>query len=482
MNIVFAVSELEGLVKTGGLADVAKALPLALNNLEQDARVALPYYQQVAELLPPAQAERTFTFSIIANQEFRVKVHQFEFATIPVYCFDIEGMFDRDGIYGESYHPFDDNGQRFTLFSIAILNFFQHFAGQLQFEPQAIHCNDWHTAVLPALMKNDKYWQTRQCTTLLSIHNGAYQGIFEKHTISALLSKLGQDHPDYEKDVVNFLKFGITFADKVVAVSPNYASELLTELGSHHLFDIFDIHRRKVSGILNGCDYKDWSPHTDQYINQQYSVDNIADKAKNKLALQNSVGLTADTSIPLISMVCRLTDQKGLNFLLPAIKELVKHKVQICIAGTGDPIYVDQLEYFTQKYADNFHFVNTYSEHIAHSYIAGADFFMMPSLFEPCGLTQMYSLAYGTLPIVRQVGGLKDTVTDLSCHNATGVVFKEPTASSLLAAVRKGLLFYHEYPDKFVATQERAMQTKFLWQDSAKLYLELYEQPKEAAN
>lgn len=476
MNIVFAVSELEGLIKTGGLADVAKALPLALNKMEQDARVALPYYQHVAELLPPNEAERSFTFSVVAGQEFRVNVHQFQFATLTVYCFDIDGLFDREGIYNAGYKDYEDNGQRFTLFSSAILNFFQHFAGQLQFTPQIIHCNDWHTAVLPALFDNDNYWKNTDCSTLLSIHNGAYQGIFEKHAIPALMNKLGDDHPEYEKDVVNFLKLGIYHADKVVAVSPNYAQELLTELGSHHLFDIFIAQKDKVSGILNGCDYQDWSPETDTYIPQQYSQQTIERKLVNKLALQKQVGFEPDASTPLISMVCRLTDQKGLNYLLPAIRDLVKHKVHMCIAGTGDPVYVDQLEFYTRKYSDKFNFINTYSESIAHNYMAGADFFMMPSLFEPCGLTQMYSLAYGTLPIVREVGGLKDTVIDLSKPDATGIVFAEPNAKDLLAGIRKGLLFYHEYPDKFVSTQQHAMETKFLWQDSAKRYMELYEQ------
>ena len=476
MNVVFAVSELESLVKTGGLADVAKALPIALHELEQDARIALPYYQAVEALLPPAEAERSFTFSVFAHKEFRTKVHQFNFNGLPLYCFDIAGLFDREGIYGEGYQAYEDNGERFSLFSIAILNFFQQFAGQLQFEPNVIHCNDWHTAVLPAIFKADKYWQTTNCKTLLSIHNGAYQGVFTKVGIPSLLSKLGEDNPSYEKDVVNYLKLGIFFADKVVAVSPNYAAELLTELGSHHLFEVFNFHRNKVSGILNGCDYKDWSPETDQYIAQQYGLENVAGKVKNKLALQEKLGFTPSVNTPVVSMVCRLTDQKGLNFLLPAIKELVSHRVHICIAGTGDPLYVDQLEFFSHKFSEHFHFENSYSEQIAHEYMAGADFFLMPSLFEPCGLTQMYALAYGTLPIVREVGGLKDTVIDIRHEDATGIVFGEPNSQELLAAVRKGLLFYHEYPEKFVATQVRAMQSKFLWSESAKKYLELYEQ------
>ena len=477
MNIVFAVSELEGLVKTGGLADVARALPLALADLQQDARLVLPYYQAVANLLPPCEAERSFTFSLNTDREHKVVVHQFKFNQLPLYCFDISELFDRTGIYGETYQAYDDNGERFALFSIAILHFFQQFAEQLQFSPDVFHCNDWHTALLPILFEHDPYWQQHKSKTLLCIHNGAYQGIFTKQSIPSLMHTLGEYHDNYEKDVVNYLKLGICAADQVVAVSPNYAKELLTELGSHHLFDVFDFHRHKVVGILNGCDYKDWSPETDPFIAEAYSSSSITGKVKNKLALQRKLGFTPAVNTPVISMVCRLTDQKGLNFLLPAIKDLVKHKVHICIAGTGDPLFVDQLEFFSQKYPDRLHFECGFSESIAHEYTAGADFFLVPSLFEPCGLTQMYSLAYGTLPIVREVGGLKDTVTDIKREQAaTGIVFLEPTPQELLAAIRKGLLFYHEYPEKFVATQVRAMQSKFLWSDSAQQYLTLYEQ------
>lgn len=476
MNIVFAVSEFEGLVKTGGLADVARALPMALNQAQQDARIALPYYQLIAEQLPPCEAQRSFTFKLQAGSERKVKVHQFTVAETTLYCFDIDALFHRPGVYGETYQAYEDNGERFALFAIAILHFFEHFASQLQFTPDVFHCNDWHTAVLPALFKHHKYWQQQACKTLLTIHNGAYQGIFAKNTIPALLSQLGEHHSNYEKDVVNYLKLGISYADHIVAVSPNYASELLTELGSHHLYDVFNFHRGKVSGILNGCDYQDWSPDTDPLIVEPYCLGNVSGKVKNKLALQKQLGFTPSLNTPVISMVCRLTDQKGLNFLLPAIKDLVKHKLHLCVAGTGDPLYVDQLEFFSQKYPDKLSFVNTYSEQIAHQYTAGADFFLVPSLFEPCGLTQMYALAYGTLPIVRKVGGLKDTVVDISQELATGIVFDEPSSYELVAAIRKGLLFYHEFPEKLVATQVRAMQSKFLWSDSAKQYLTLYEQ------
>jgi starch synthase len=228
-------------------------------------------------------------------------------------------------------------------------------------------------------------------------------------------------------------------------------------------------------GILNGCDYNDWSTQTDPYIEQNYQLDTLELKTKNKLAIQKSNKMQLAEDIPVIAMVSRLTDQKGLNYLLPAIKQLVHHRVQIMIAGTGDPLYVDQLEYLAKKYPETVHFHHGFSEHIAHTYMAGADFFMMPSLFEPCGLTQMYALAYGTLPVVREVGGLKDTVVDISQPNATGVVFREPNPDHLVSAVRNGLLCYYETSDKFDSIRKRAMQTKFLWSDSALQYQALYQ-------
>ncbi|MBU2919083.1 glycogen synthase [Psychrosphaera sp. F3M07] len=474
-NILFAVSEIEGLVKTGGLADVAKALPLALNKLGHNARIVIPYYQQIAKILPKDNAIKSYAFPLNLNITYQVNVHVFEHTGLTIYCVDIATLFDRSGIYGDDYHAFEDNGERFSVFSIAILYFFQHFATQLSFSPNIIHCNDWHTALIPMLFKHDDYWKQANCDTILTIHNGAFQGIFSKKSVPSLISKLGTSHPNYEHDVVNFLKLGIVFAGRVVAVSPNYAQELLTELGSHHLFDIFQQVKHKTSGILNGCDYKDWSPEQDQLIHTPYGPNSLEKKLENKKDLQQQAGLTVDANIPIVAQVCRLTDQKGLDYLIPALRELVQHKVQILVAGTGDPIYVDQLEFLAQKHPDKLHFHHGYSEKLAHSYMAGADYFLVPSLFEPCGLTQMYALAYGTLPIVREVGGLKDTVIDLAFDDATGVVFSQPDCSHLIAAIRRGLLFYREYPERYKNLQVRAMDTKFLWHDSANQYLELYE-------
>lgn len=473
MNILFTVSEIEGLVKTGGLADVARYLPQALNEQGHDTRIIVPFYRDIAQMFP--HPDKTFSFQMRVHIEYQVRVHQVEHQGLIIYCVDIPELFDRGGIYSDHYHAYDDNGERFSAFCLAVLDFLQYFSEQVQFSPDLIHCNDWHTSLLPALFKMDGYWRERNCKTLLTIHNGAFQGIFGKYSVPSLLNKLGEHRPEYEDDVINFLKLGIIYTDAVVAVSPNYAEELKTELGSHHLFDIFSRHKDKLSGILNGCDYRDWDPLKDEYIAANYDQSSLAEKSKNKTELQKVSGMTVDDSIPVVSQVCRLTDQKGLNYLLPAIKELVQHKVQIYIAGTGDPLYVDQLEYLAKKHPNKLHFHHGFSEQIAHTYMAASDFFLVPSLFEPCGLTQMYALAYGTLPIVREVGGLKDTVTDISKPEATGIEFKQPNADALVSAIRRGLLFFHEDPDGFIQVQQRAMNTKFSWQESANQYAGVYE-------
>lgn len=473
-NILFAVSEIEGIVKTGGLADVAKALPLTLNQLGYDARTVLPYYLQIQTILPVEKAISSTEFSLALAQDYQVRVHLFNHNDALIYCVDIAPLFEREGIYSSGYHAFEDNGERFGVYAIALLHYFEHFGASQGFMPEIIHCNDWHTALIPALFEQSDFWRAKDCQTLLSIHNGAFQGIFQAHNVPSLQYKFGWEY--FDGDCINFLKLGIRYAGKVVAVSPNYAKELLTPLGSHYLYDTFMQAKDKVHGILNGCEYQDWSPETDPLISVNYDVNSLENKALNKDALQRLLGLTVDPNTPIVAQVSRITDQKGLDYLIPALRELVQHRVQLVIAGQGDPYYVEQLENIAKQYPEKIHFHNGYSEELAHKYMAGSDYFLVPSLFEPCGLTQMYALAYGALPIVRKVGGLKDTVRDLTRSNANGFVFTKPNASHLISAIRRGLVFFHECKKTYREMQVRAMNTKYLWQDSALEYVALYEQ------
>ena len=471
MKILFIVSEVEDLAKTGGLADVAKSLPIALKKLGHDVRIIKPYYKAIADkyelqnVCPEQQLHAH-------DKAYPFNVKQLDLEEVPVYCIDYPTYFHRDGLYSDGYHAYGDNAERFAFFSHAAL----HAAKALNFQPDIVHCNDWHTALVPFFMQHDSSGFFSASKSVLTIHNGAFHGTHQFADIP-YLQPHHQLRNHLDGDAINFLRLGIRFASKINAVSPNYAHELLTPLGSHNLYNEFQARRADVSGILNGCDYRQWDPQTDKHLPKNYTADSMSGKAVCKKELQTSAGLPTKPEVPLIGMVCRLTEQKGFGYLVPILANLLQHNVQLLIIGTGDPSISDALELQAEQHADKFVFQNSYDVKMAHLLEAGCDFFLMPSLFEPCGLNQMYSLAYGTLPIVRAVGGLKDTVLDL--HEvpgmATGFVFDHPDSSALLNCVRRALLFYHEAPDELETMRKRAMQTRFTWDDAASNYVALYQ-------
>ena len=473
MNIVLAISEVEGLVKTGGLADVGRALAVQLAERGHNVSVFMPYY---AALNGIAELNHLNTIEIAEPLLSKSRVYQFDiqhcnWLGVDLYLVDYPEYFQRNGLYNDEYHAFDDNGERFSFFSGAVLHSMIH----LQLHADIIHCHDWHTAVLPFLLKHNKADCFANTRSVITIHNAAFQGVFQIESVPFLRhhpSILGQVHGGY----INMLKMGLTFADKITTVSPNYAQELLTPLGSHGLDDLLSMRQQDLCGVLNGCDYAAWSPVSDPYIAASYDAKTLAGKAKCKQDLQLCFSLDEDNHTPMLGMVCRLTDQKGFSYLLPIIPELLKHNVQLVIAGTGDPEVCMALNTLVERFPKQLAFFNGFSEEMAHKIEAGADFFLMPSQFEPCGLNQMYSLAYGTLPIVRAVGGLKDTVFDIheQPDQATGVVFHQPTSEALLACLRRALLFYHEFPEQYNKVQERGMNTKFTWQEACNQYEALY--------
>ncbi|MBT0586895.1 glycogen synthase GlgA [Alteromonas oceanisediminis] len=475
MRVAFAVSEVEDLVKTGGLADVGKCLPIALKSLDVDVRIIMPLYKSIADTHPlvdacPAQSFRYGT----TRYTFQVK--QLELHGVIVYFIDCPDYFHREGIYSDGYEAFADNGQRFAFFALSVL----HALSNIGFIPDILHCNDWHTALIPFFMRSttcaeiiDEFAATR---SILTIHNAAFQGVYAYRDVPILAEHSGH-LPCGENDYANYLQAGLASCDFVTTVSPNYASELLTNLGSHGLSALLSKRPSKLRGILNGCDYSQWDPSTDNHIQHHYSVDSMAGKASCKTALQQRANLPIAEKTPLIGMVCRLTEQKGFGYILPILKRLLQHNVQLVIVGTGDPSVVQQLSELSSLYSTKFAFIQGFSNQDAHWVEAGSDFFLMPSQFEPCGLNQMYSLAYGTLPIVRGVGGLKDTVVDVEAepHRATGFMFEAPQPEALLHCIRRALLCYHESPETFAALQQTAMRTRFTWQQAAADYRALYE-------
>lgn len=471
MKVLFVVSEVEDLVKTGGLADVGKALPLALNQMGHEVVIVMPYYRQLAEKFAAEDmCEKQVLQSGELIYEFGIK--QCNLENVRVLAVDYPKYFDRKGLYTDSYHAYPDNAERFAFFACAALR----TAQRADFKPDIVHCNDWHTALTPYFMSVDHSGFYSQTKTVFTIHNGAYQGTSRLSDIPFLHSHY-QLHSQLDGDALNYVRMGIRYASKINAVSPNYAHELLSHLGSHHLHEEFQRRYHDVSGVLNGCDYSQWDPKTDSHIAQTYDYQSLEGKAVCKADLQLQMGLPQEPRVPLIGMVCRLTDQKGFGFILPIILRLMQHKVQLAIVGTGDPEISRILRDVATTHSDKCAFIEDFSVTKAHKIEAGSDFFLMPSLFEPCGLNQMYSLAYGTLPIVRGVGGLKDTVVDLAehPHQATGFVFIEPSADALLACIQRALLFYHEMPEEFEVVVKRAMNTYFTWDKAAQEYLSLYE-------
>ncbi|KXG05740.1 glycogen synthase [Vibrio parahaemolyticus] len=475
LSILFVASEVEGLIKSGGLADVAKALPEALQNLQQDVRITIPAYTSIERL---ADAEVVLETNLTSWPHTKYRVLLLTLGNNPVYLIDCEPYFNRPSMYAENNQAYTDNGERFAFFSAACLDMLP----KLAFQPDIIHANDWHTGLVPFLLKhrygNDPFFAHTK--SVISIHNAVFKGVFSYDDVQCLPEFHCRNVPDAAVSAthITMLKAGVMNADKINAVSPTYAEELKTELGSHGMAWEFQQRAGDLVGILNGCDYSAWNPETDVYLPMNYSADKqsmVLGKNTCKRALQQRLNL-AEKDVAMFGMVCRLTQQKGVHYLLPALAGFLKHDVQVVVVGTGDPVLAAQLEEVAAQFSDKFVFVEAYDNELAHLVEAGSDFFLMPSEFEPCGLNQIYSMAYGTLPIVRGVGGLKDSVNDYDVDpcDATGFVFYEPTSQALLLTMLRALLLYAQNLTEVQRVQLHAMQKDFCWRKAAESYLQLY--------
>jgi starch synthase len=475
LKILFVSSEVEGFSKTGGLADAAKSLPIELRNLGHEVKIITPFYRTINHR---EHAQHLLNLTIRANYsrpDIPFKVHELALENIPVLVIDNAHYFDRAGLYGEDHQAYQDNGERFAFFCLATLQ----ACDAIDFTPDIIHCHDWHTGLIPFLLKtcyqdNFRFSRTK---TVMTTHNCCYQGIFDKSQLNLIpeVSACMDERVLENYNYINYLKVGLTYADKINTVSPNYASELLTTLGSHGMSATFIERIHDFEGILNGCNYDDWDPQNDPLLPATYSADDLRGKAICKTQLQKTLGLP-ETEHPIFGMVCRITEQKGFGLLIPILERLLKHKLQLVIVGSGDPAIIGQLNAIAKHFPKQFKFIDSYNNKLAHMVEAGADFFVMPSLFEPCGLNQLYSFAYGTLPIVRAVGGLKDTVLDYDQDqdNANGFVFDEPSPDQLLNLMRRALLLYVEHPEEMTRLKKQAMRSHFYWSTAAKLYNRLY--------
>ncbi|MGL5031765.1 MAG: glycogen synthase GlgA [Aeromonas sp.] len=475
LKILFVASEVEGLIKTGGLADVARALPIYLAQKGHNVRLILPFYQSLKRRNEATLVSSHWLPTVAGLPEIHYQIYQLDLDGIVVYLLDCPQYFDRPQPYAENNQAYPNNGERFAFFCAAVL----HASQQLNFAADIVHCNDWHTGLIPLLLNtrhahNPFFERTR---SVISIHNAAFQGVFHHEQCWAI-----PEIVDYQRrindgdDYVNFLKCGVLYADKINAVSPNYAKELLTYLGAHGMASVFLARAADLCGILNGCDYQDWDPACDAFLPATYHIGNLAGKRVCKQQLQQEAGLPM-ANLPIYGMVCRLTEQKGVPLLIPALEQFLRHNVQVVIVGSGDPVIAAQLRTMAQRYPEQLAFINTYDDRLAHLVEAGSEFFLMPSLFEPCGLNQMYSLAYGTLPLVRAVGGLKDTVVDWDSDpdHATGFCFNEPSSAALLDTLRRSLLYFLQDQPRFAQVQRNAMNTRFNWPASIALYEQMYQ-------
>ncbi len=474
LKILFAVSELAGIVKTGGLADVAGALGPWMKKLGHDVRVIMPAYKQALQSLP-TDVVGSGEVCISDNLRTGFAIRQGVFDGVPVYLIEHDHYFDREALYAYDGEGFADNSERFAFFCKASLE----ACKILDFQPEIIHGHDWQSALLPFYLKvheanNPFFANTR---TVLTIHNGAYQ----QHTDSALLDRFGIDRQWFNQNYfehynqINLLQGGIAFADKITTVSPNYAAEMLTDLGSHGLVNIMRHRQQDFSGILNGCDYQEWNPETDKHLPANYSLDDRSGKQICKQTLQKQLQLPVAPNKPLYGLVSRLAEQKGFAYLIPALWQFLQDDVQVVLQGSGDKVTASDLQKLADAFPDKCRFVEAYDNSLAHLIEAGSDFFLMPSLFEPCGLNQMYSMKYGTLPIVRAVGGLVDSVKgyESSPKNATGFIFELPCQDALYQCLQQSKAVYKDRKtmDRLI---DNAMSESFTWEQSALDYLGVY--------
>lgn len=469
MKVLFAAAEAYPLAKVGGLGDVAGSLPKALRSLGHDVRIALPRYGMIR-----GTGEDLGAFPVRiggTTQEAHLLTSNID--GVPVYLVDKSDLYDRPKVY-----EYEDDGKRFGFFCKALLDLLP----AADFWPDVIHCNDWHSALAPAFLRtlyagDERY---RTIRTGFTIHNLQHQGLFGRD----LFEWTGLPPESWGPEGVefygklNFMKAGIVYADRVSAVSPTYAQEIQTKECGYGLEGVLSSRGSKLSGILNGIDYDVWNPARDAQIPHTYTKSTIDGKAKDKHALQKETGLPADPKAPLLGMVSRITEQKGLDVLLPALPGILELRAQAVILGTGEKKYEDPLAELAEG-ANNLVAYLKYDEALAHRIYAGSDFFLMPSRFEPCGLGQMISLRYGTVPIVRATGGLVDTVTDVTQDpkKGNGFVFAEYTPEALLDATRRAVGFYRRRRG-WKGLQQRAMASDFSWKNSAAQYARWYERAR----
>ncbi len=480
IRALHVASELYPLLKTGGLADVAGALPPALIERGADVRVLLPGFPAVlaglTDLRTIAQLGRRFDAPNVTLEQGTLAENG-----LVVYVIRADSLYDRPGnpYLDEQHVPYGDNAQRFALLGWIAAQLAQHL--DPAWAPQILHAHDWHAGLAPAYLRAAERQQGRPLArSVFTVHNLAYQGIFPAHLFSelGLPSDFFHMHGIEFYGQLSFLKAGLFYSDRITTVSPTYAREIQTLAQGGGLDGLLRFRMHDLSGILNGVDYTVWCPGTDPLLAQHYTLSRPSGKHACKAALQKRFGLPEKSDALLFGVVSRLTEQKGLDLLLATVPEIIKRGGQLVVFGTGDPALETGLQRVAHTHPESVAVELGFDEALAHAIIGGSDVIAVPSRFEPCGLTQLYALAYGTLPLVHRVGGLADTVVDASLENladdlATGFAFDRFEPEALSAAIRRAFALYARRTE-WKATQRRAMQQDFGWGASADRYLALY--------
>jgi starch synthase len=476
MKILFASSEAHPLIKTGGLADVSASLPRALKDLGQDIRLVIPAYRSILREFPAFESVTTLALPGTAHTVRILAGHLPETGVI-TYLVDSPEHFDRDGnpYVGEDGQPWPDNAARFATLCRSIAELADDHAG-LGWRPAVVHCNDWQTGLVPPLLAG----RPSAPATVFTIHNLAYQGLFDRLTFDTLglpAEWWNVDRLEFHNQF-SFIKGGLVHADWLTTVSPNYAQEIRTPAFGAGLEGLLNYRGDRLLGILNGVDYDEWDPAHDPQIARNYTAKSLRLKVENKETLQRRFGLLRSREVPLIGFVGRLVHQKGIDLLLDIAPQLMQRNLQLAVLGGGDRTLEKALLVASRAHPGRFGVSIGYDEALSHQIEAGTDAFLMPSRFEPCGLNQIYSLRYGTVPIVRNTGGLADTVVDatdrtLRNRTATGFKFDGEEPRDLLNAVDRALRLYQDRAG-WRAMMQAGMKMDFSWGRSALEYLELY--------
>lgn len=473
MKILHVATELFPFLKVGGLGDVLGALPAAQRALGADARVMLPGFGPLLEALDDVMPAGGFPDLLGQGPARLLRGHSPD--GVPIYLLDHPGLYDRPG------GPYEENGDshlRFAALAWAASQVGRNgdWAG---WRPDVVHAHDWQTGLVPAYYAQDPAGAP---ATVMTIHNLAYQGIFPSEFLPALWLGPEVFHPEGAEfyGSINFLKAGLAFADRITTVSPTYAREIQREETGFGLEGILQRRSRILSGILNGVDYRVWDPARSPHLGQHFDLKHLSGRKVAKNLLQREMGLAEAPDLPLFGVVSRLVDQKGLDLVLENVAYLVQLDAQLVVLGSGDPVLEAGFREAARTHSGRVAAEVGYDEGLAHRILAGSDVTLVPSRQEPCGLTQMYALRYGSLPLVRRTGGLADTVVDTNAHStmdstATGFVFREESSWILGETIGRACHLYREDPKLWARIQKHAMTQDFSWRESARDYLALYQ-------